>query len=341
MTLPRTAAWLAAPALALALGAAPAPARAQPDPTVEAEAHRLFQEGREAIARGDYATGCPKFAESLRLVLRASTLLNLARCEEQAGHLRAALDHWNRGGALLDPGDERLDLARQRAADIEARLPLLTVRFGAGAPPSAEVRVDGALLAPDDLGTPLPMDPGEHLVTLDIPGQPRQELPVDLAERDRKEVLLGAGIAGSLTSAPGSPARAADRGGLPRQTLGLLIGGVGVAALTTAGVTGAIVVARDAEIDRLCASKSCNQEGYDLVQGNRTLLIVNAIAWGVGIAGVGVGTWLLVTGGGDEATVKTKAKAKARAKARAKAPATAIHVAPLPGGGGLWLRRSF
>lgn len=307
----------AAPLLA-ALVCAPAPARAQT--SEQAEAQRLFLEGRAAVERGDYATGCPKFVESLRLVNRASTLLNLAQCEEKAGRLRAALDYWNQGAAQLDPTDERLKLARERAADLDARIPRITVRFTGKATPGTAVKLDSAPLRGEDIGVDLPVEPGSHEVVLAVPGQPDQRLSVDLEERERKELLLQAGA--------GAPrvVLAGDAGPGRRRTLGFIVGGVGVAGLAAAGITGALIVSRDAEIQEQCPGQRCSQTGTELIRGATPLLVGNAVAWGIGIVGIGAGAWLLLSGGGEGARAT---------------PATAIRAAPLPGGAALSLRRSF
>ena len=309
----------AAIALAAAL-CAPATARAQAnDP--EAEAQRLFLEGREAVERGDYATGCPRFAESLALIRRASTLLNLAQCEEHEGRLRSALDYWTQGAADLDPTDERMALARQRIADLEARIPRLTVRLASNAPAGVVVRVDGVPMPTEDLGQPLPMTTGAHEVVLLVPGQPEQRLPVDLAERDRKEIML------QVTPGEKTVLIAPTAAGAPpldtRRTLGFVVGGIGLAGLTVAGITGMMVVSRDSHIEEQCPDKRCSPEGLQTIEGTKPLLVVNAVAWGLGLGGLGAGAWLLLTGNDRQPR------------------ATAVDAAPLPGGARITIRRSF
>jgi hypothetical protein len=86
-----------------------------------------------------------------------------------------------------------------------------------------------------------------------------------------------------------------------------------------------VLLSRDSKIDENCPDKRCNAEGRELIDGSQPLLIANAVAWGVGIVGLGVGTWLVLSSG----------------ETREAAPATALGVTPVPGGAGVGLLRSF
>jgi hypothetical protein len=99
---------------------------------------------------------------------------------------------------------------------------------------------------------------------------------------------------------------------------------VGAAGIVTAGVTGALLLSRDKKIKDHCQDKHCDSEGRDLIDGNKPLVIVNYVGWGVGVAGIGVGAFLLLTGRSQE-----------------KAPQTTVSATPLPGGAALGLARSF
>src|SRR5262244_1618441 len=89
-------------------------------------AEQLFIEGRAAAARGDYATACPKFAESQHLEPATGTLLNLADCEERLGKLASAWQHFREAFyKLLETNDERLQYATRRASQLEKRVPRL------------------------------------------------------------------------------------------------------------------------------------------------------------------------------------------------------------------------
>jgi len=74
-----------------------------------------------------------------------------------------------------------------------------------------------------------------------------------------------------------------------------------------------------------CVRHAALPEGRDAIDGSKPLLVVNAIAWGVGLVGAGAGAYLFFTGGsgGDDRT------------GRYAPPSAAIGATALPGGGEL------
>jgi TctA family transporter len=58
------------------------------------------------------------------------------------------------------------------------------------------------------------------------------------------------------------------------------------------------VLKTDTEVKAACPGNVClTRDGYEMAQTGKTLLTLNAVAFGVGIAGVGVGAALFVFGG--------------------------------------------
>src|SRR5215207_9045421 len=96
--------WMGACLAATLLNVAAAVAQTMRDPAV---ADRMFREGQQAAARGDYATACGKFEDSQRLDPAPGTLLNLADCYEHASRLALALRTWQAALGALPGGDDR------------------------------------------------------------------------------------------------------------------------------------------------------------------------------------------------------------------------------------------
>jgi tetratricopeptide (TPR) repeat protein len=206
------------------------------DPPSDGErAEALFEEGRRALDKEDYAAACALFEERQRLDPGAGTLMNLGTCKERLGSDAEALAHFRQALALLAPGDDRIEFAQARVAELEGKL---VIDEAAQEPqPSAKA---GAPAAP----------------TLRQVG-PRYE--------------------------PEPP------------LLGWTLVGVGAAGMVT-GVTTSILVAREQElVDRHCHDKLCDQTGFEAAERGQTLLWVNAIAYGVGLASLGTGLALVLS----------------------------------------------
>jgi hypothetical protein len=264
--------------LASARAAAQAPAEVQ-------EAERLFYEGRDALDRKDYATACAKLGQSAALVPRPATLVNLAECEEHGGHVVAATQHLRQAVGLLDPRDERREPAEKRLAAVAARQALITVRVTGE---HAAIAIDGAPFAQGSAETPI--DPGHHVAVVSAPGRADARTELDLGEGERRRVDLAVGAAPVAPAAPAAPPRASTQ-----RVAGFAIGAVGIAALGVAAVTGVVLLNRDKTIAAACNNGVCSHQDFQLVKGSRTLLVVNDIAWGVGAAGLIVGTILIAT----------------------------------------------
>jgi hypothetical protein len=162
-------------AAALALLAASSPALAQTSSEKVASAQALFDEGLRLINAGQLAAACPKLAASQKLDPGMGTKFRLADCYEKLGKTASA---W---ALFIDLGDEaraakrkdREEFARKRAADLAPKLARMTI---AVAPESAklaglEVRRDGTALDKAVWDVALPVDPGEHFLTVTAPGK--------------------------------------------------------------------------------------------------------------------------------------------------------------------------
>jgi hypothetical protein len=320
---------------AVMAGVSSAPAMADTRDPAAAEA--LFEAGRQAATRGDWATACPKFAESERLDPAAGTLLNLADCEEHLGHLAAAWDAWHEAIASLAPGDDRAGPARKRAAALDARIPRLTVRLPADAPPGASVHRDGLELGAASLGVPMPVDPGAHVVRVDAAGHEPSSTSVTLAEGESRvlEVSAGAAIASQPVSAqptPPAPAPSPPPVEAPApapahpvlRTTGFVLGIAGLASLAAGGTTGALALAQKSTVQAHCPQpRGCDQTGLDAAQSGHTFATVSDVTFVAGGVLLAAGAALVLLN-----------------PARS-APTTGWLVAPAPGGASLGFQGSF
>ncbi len=180
----RAPANLAAACLGLALCLATQGARGQ-DP-LEA-ARKAFQEGDEAESRGDCALAIEKFSQAIAAKETAQLHLRIGRCQDKLGQLKAALASYDAGFALAQGDETLLELARKMRADLQQRIPRLTIRMP-DAPPAAYVTLDGVQFRAFGLDTPL--DPGVHVVEGEAPGRKPFKSEVSLRESERREITI-------------------------------------------------------------------------------------------------------------------------------------------------------
>ena len=296
------------------------PARADEPTERERAAEKLFVEGRDAESRGEHELACAKFRSSVALVPVPNAVANVARCAEREGRAVEALRAWELVIGLLPPGDARIAPAKERAAALAAKVPRITLVLPSDLPERARISIDGSPMSRDAWGVSIPLAPGEHAIVVEAPGREERRFSVTLSDGDRREVAVS--VAPPPVTPPPPPPQAPSKPD-GRWAAGFAAGGVGVAGVVTAAVTGAILLARDARIDDLCPNRVCSSEGIRQIEGSKPLLVANGIAWGAGIAGIGAGVILLVT-------------------ARSASPPRAA-VAPMviPGGAGVLLGGSF
>ncbi|MCB9588255.1 MAG: hypothetical protein H6718_22800 [Polyangiaceae bacterium] len=273
------------------------------DPAAEATA--LFQSARDDMKSGNYQAACPKLRASLRLKHASGTLLNLALCEEQAGELASSWAHFLEAAASMSPGDERIPIAKQRAAALEPRLPRLTLLLPPGAPESTRVERDGEAVSKASLGVAIPVNPGKHRIVVIAEDGGRTEAELEISERGAQELTLtlpaplpksveptpnGAPPAGS--SAPGRiPGdTGANEAGPP--TLAIVVGGIGVLGVVAGAVTASMAHSKRDQADDHCPNQRCDAEGDSLIEDGKQFATISWISWVVGGVGLIGGTYL-------------------------------------------------
>jgi hypothetical protein len=289
---------------AAAMVALPAPVAGQPAQKDKAAAEKVFLEGREALRRGEKDLACVKFRSSQALSPSANTLANVAQCEDHEGKLLDSLATWQKVMSDFPEGDDRLRVAKERIASLLARIPQLRLVLSEDLPAGAKILVDGAAMDRAALGEPLKLATGEHAVVVQVEGRREQRSGITLAEGDRKEIRITAGPLATPSATVTQPETPAPPPPVDGRRIGAFVsGGVGLAGLVAAGITGGLLMAQDARIQAEChmdasAGKTlCSRAGIDEIQAAEPLLIVNSVVWGVGIAGVGLGAVLFLTGG--------------------------------------------
>lgn len=331
--------WLVPGALCCAiLTAAAGAAQAQ---TSEAErraaADAIFAEGQKLQGVRDYARACPKFEEVTKLLpAKVGAQMTLAACYESAGRLasaKAAYESASRKAAAA--GDPRSKEADGKAAALAPRVPRLriVVPDALRKEPGLAIERDGLAVGEAQWGSEVPVDPGDHTVTISAAGRPSRKESVRVAAG-----ALASFEVPAFSAAPGdgavSPATSPDvvtaesaqtpaKAGTP--TWAWVAGGAGLALLGVAAGFGVDALSAQSDLSSQCSSDRTCPRGFDPSGDNgrkdRGFAILLG-AGGAGVAAIGIAIY----------GISSSAK---REGSRARAPSLAL--APWIGGGGYGL----
>jgi hypothetical protein len=275
------------------------PARASADPKSDAE--KLFREGRTLYDAGSYHEACARFAESQRIDPSAGTALNLGDCYEKLGMVSSAYAAYKEAhvAAALRKRVDWEKYALERIEAIKPSVPTVTIRTP---------RVDGLVVTRDGQALVAKNgeiddhpDPGPHMLEARAPGREAWSKQITI-ERGTTQVVEIPALAESATASPATPgatttpARSAssqgeDTGGSWQKPTGIVIAGIGVAALAFGTAGGFVALNAKDEAAAKCPSypDRCTQEGTDTNDRAQTWATISTI-------GIVAGGALLVGG---------------------------------------------
>ena len=300
----------------VAITAATPPVAAQDSAASEA----LFTRGVADMDAGRFEAGCPALAESYRLDPRAGTMFTLAECEARWGKLASSVAHYSDYLGLVDrmtAADkarhaDRKGISEAKLKKLRPQVPQLSLVLPADAPGDMVVKRDGVVLKGASLGIPLPVDPGEHAISTQLPGGPEHVQKLTIGVGESKQVIVefvlprstgaaSAAPAPTATSSSATPAAAPSASGL--RTWGYAAGGIGLAGVVLGSVTGLMSMNKKKTVDDNCDGPVCNQQGLSASEDGRTLANVSTVGFAVGIVGIAAGAILLIAAPRPKSTV--------------------------------------
>jgi hypothetical protein len=278
-----------------------------------AAAEALFNQGRDLMTAGKFTEACPKFEASQQLDPGLGTMLNLAECYEKTGRTASAWAEYREAIPLARAAGSkaRLDLATERAQALQERLSTLTIRAMSGEDldPHLEVRRDGVALQSAELGSPIPVDPGEHVIEAVAPGKQAWTSKIQVAGEAAKvsveipklqatgEAATTTDVA-SVTTSPGNTPPPSDKpSGSAQRVTGLVFGGVGVVGLGLGTFFGLQASSKWSDAKDKCADYpyGCGAEGADLRSSAQSAATVSTVAFVAGGALLAAGVVLYFT----------------------------------------------
>jgi hypothetical protein len=271
---------------------------AQPSAGQLAIAETLFREGRQLMAQGKFPDACPKLVESQRIDPQVGTLINLAACHDGEGKTASAWAEYNDAAAqaLRAGRADHESVARRKGAEVQARLSRV-VMFAARPIDGLVVTFDGAQLGNGVLGTPLPIDPGQHAIKAEAAGRVAWSSTIDVRPGPATQTVTLPDLAPTSAGSPSFP----DPVATPRRVspLAWVTGGVALTGLGVGTYFGLRAFAKNDEASIACPKNVCDAAGIDLDQQGRTAATVSTVAFVIGAASTLATVGLFVFRGGS------------------------------------------
>ena len=279
-------------------------ARAAAETSDAAVAEALFQAGRAALEQDQVAPACEKFAESQRLDPKLGTLLNLAACHERQKKTASSWAEFTQARAQAHnarrPDHEAY--AEQHLQALAGQLSVVTVNWERPAPEQT-MAIDGVTIGAGAIGTPLPLDPGEHVVLVSAPGRAPFEHRILVESGPIARVVAIPALLpqprAHAQSPPPDEATAKQRPTRPssrlslRTSVTLVAIGVGVAGLAVGAYTGLTALSKKHTADtRECDGAVCSPRGLELYDQVRKNADISTVAFAIGVAALGTGAFL-------------------------------------------------
>jgi len=157
------------------------------------KADAAFDEGQKAKDAGNLELACKKFRESLGYNANAvGTMLNVALCESDAGHIGTALKLFTEA---RDRGQEQnmgpyVHLAEQKIKEIGGDVPYLTVVLAENTPDTKVVVSDQIVAMKADGTATLPVDPGLISIIVSRPDRVPFEKKLDIKKQAKETIRV-------------------------------------------------------------------------------------------------------------------------------------------------------
>ena len=305
------------------LAAATAAHAAEPTAVDAENALQLYKDGKALRERGDLQGALGKFRAAHALVETPITALELGRTYITLGQLIEAREvllgvarmpvRKNESTKATEARSE----AERVAGELRPKLASLTLRAPPHGGDPVRITVDGQVVPPPAMGSPRLVNPGKHLVVLEV-GSEVVRSEVTLAEGEARDVALAVPpqaaavppgqalvapppvVAPDPTLVPPAP----QRNRTPGARNAVMIGGFGAAAVSVAvgSITGILTLSRAGTLKDACTTDGrCPASAKDDLDSASTLGTVSTVMFGVALVGVAVGAaGYLFLGPGNE-----------------------------------------
>jgi hypothetical protein len=289
----------------------------------KAAAEALFDEGLKLLKAGKYPEACSKLESSQKTDPGIGTLLYLGECYEKQGKTASAWATFREAASMAEEAgqSDRAKKGQARADRLTASLSKLTIEM---APENKgivglNVRREDQEVSPALFGTPVPVDPGQHVLRVTAPGYEGVEIPFTVAGNAATATVAVPPLKALPAAAPSAEpepekepapnkpvavvASEPAAPGSTQRTLGLVVGGAGLVGLGVGGVFGILAISKNGASD--CNGTTClTEEGEAASADAKSFASIADVAFIAGGALLATGAVLYFTApSGNEAAV--------------------------------------
>jgi len=266
-------------------------------------ARQWFADGLAREEKGEFAPALELFRRAAQVKKTPQIVYHVGFCESRTAALVEALVDLGNAVTLARAAqmDNVVTAAQAELADVNKRIPTLDVRAQKGASPARFI-VDESAIALSMLSTPMPLDPGEHTITIEFASGATATKKETLLERDKKTIELGpsstAASAPAPTVSPTEPSpppppaspEAPEHAAPSSSALPWVTVGVGGALLVGGGVLFVVARGKESTLEQACPSRvGCAPSLRSTYDAAKTFNTVGLTLGAVGIAAAGVG----------------------------------------------------
>jgi hypothetical protein len=284
-----------------------APASAQ-TPESQAAAQKMFDDAMSLMAAGKYTEACLLLEESQKLDAGMATQFRLAECYEKAGRLASAWTTFVEvaHAAQAAGRKDREAIARERAEALKPKLSYLAIKVpeGVANTPGLQIKRDGIVVGRPQWDAAVPVDSGQHAIEASAPDRKAWRTPIT--------VTLGPGTTTitiptltvvQIAATPASRTITSEDGAelgtwSSQRTIGLIVGGIGVAGVVVGAVFGVQSFNKNDDSNDYCMTGTpdrCDETGLELREDATTAANVSTVTFVLGGAALAAGVVLFVT----------------------------------------------
>jgi hypothetical protein len=331
---------------------------AEEDPSAAetAAARTLAVDGLKLAKAGQCTEAVDKLERAEKLKHSAIVLGRLGECYVSLGKLvqgSELLRKMLREPLPAEPSpalQQVYERAQQLVQETKPKIAGLTINLTGAKEATPTLLVDGAEVPATVLGVELPVDPGEHAIEVRAPGFLKAKGRATLATGEKQAISLelkrdpnavvpeaAAAPVGPVANptAPNAATNNASAGlSVPppepvhhsssTRTLGYVSYGVGAVGLGLGLVFGRAAMQDKDTLDNECPNKVCSSDQSDKLDSAKTKGLVSTIGFGVGAAGVVLGTVLVIAGSGGDSSSSGSGSSHARTARTSFRPKAAI-----------------